>query len=59
MARKLDDSNRRARKVNPTRSGMRTGNPQLEAHEGEEVRSSPRQRTPRPRRKRAGPTRRD
>jgi hypothetical protein len=46
MPSKLDAENRRARRVNPTRSGRRTGNPQLEAHEGEEVRSSPRQRKP-------------
>jgi hypothetical protein len=29
MARKVDQQNRRADKVNPLRSGMRTGNPQL------------------------------
>jgi hypothetical protein len=59
MARKLDDANRRARKVNPSRSGMRTGNPQLEAHEGDQVRSSPRQRSPRRRGKAARAARRD
>jgi hypothetical protein len=59
MARKLNDANRRASKVNPTRSGMRTGNPQLAAHEGDEVRPSPRQRTPRRRGKPVSPSRRD
>ena len=51
MARKAEDANRRASKVNPSRSGMRTGNPQLEAHEGDEVRASPRRRAARPRAK--------
>jgi hypothetical protein len=55
MARSTDEANRRATRINPTRSGMRTGNPQLEAHEGDEVRSSPRQRTPRPRGKQLRP----
>jgi hypothetical protein len=41
MASKRDDTNRRAGKVDPSGSGMRTGNPQFEAHEGDEVRSSP------------------
>lgn len=47
MPRSLDQKNRRARQVNPKRSGVRTGNPQLESHEADEVRSSPRQRPPR------------
>jgi hypothetical protein len=47
VPRKLDDENRRAAKVNPTHSGVRTGNPQLEAREDDEGRDSPRQRTPR------------
>jgi hypothetical protein len=47
MARKLDDANRRAAKVNPGNAGVRTGNPQLEAHEGEKAGDSPRQRAPR------------
>ncbi len=29
MANKVDEQNRRADKVNPVRSGIRTGNPQL------------------------------
>jgi hypothetical protein len=53
MASKLDRENRRARRMNPLKSGRRTGNPQLEAHEGEDVRSSPRQRTAKPKRRRA------
>lgn len=47
MPRRLDEKNRRARQVNPLKSGVRTGNPQLESHEPHEVRSSPRQRKPR------------
>jgi hypothetical protein len=47
VPRKLDEKNRRATKLNPTRSGVRTGNPQLESHEGGEQRDSPRQRAPR------------
>ena len=47
MSRKLDDANRRAAKVNPSNAGIRTGNPQLEAHEGEESRDSPPQRASR------------
>ena len=43
MPRKLDDENRRAAKVNPTRSGVRTGNPQLKSRDSE-TRDSPRQR---------------
>ena len=43
MARKLDDENRRATGVDPSNVGVRTGNPQLEAHEGEKARDSPRQ----------------
>ena len=46
MPRKLDDENRRATKINPTSSGVRTGNPQLESHEGGESRDSPPQRAP-------------
>ncbi|HWG79485.1 MAG TPA: hypothetical protein VN681_06920 [Stellaceae bacterium] len=46
MPRKLDDENRRAAKVNPSRSGVRTGNPQLESHEGDKGHDS-RQRAPR------------
>jgi hypothetical protein len=53
MSRKLDDANRRAAKVNPSNAGVRTGNPQLEAHEGKEARDSPPQRAPR---QRATPT---
>ena len=49
MPRKLDDKNRRATKVNPTRSGVRTGNPQLKPRDSSEERDSPRQRAPRPR----------
>jgi hypothetical protein len=47
VARKTDDENRRAAEVNPSKSGIRTGNPQLEPHEGGTVHASPRQRTPR------------
>jgi hypothetical protein len=47
MRRSLDEKNRRARQVNPVKSGIRTGNPQLESHEADEVRSSPGQRAPR------------
>jgi hypothetical protein len=47
VPRKLDDENRRAAKVNPTRSGVRTGNPQLQSHEGGDGRDSPPQRRPR------------
>lgn len=47
MPRKLDDENRRAAKVNPTRSGVRTGNPQLESGEGGQGRDSPSRRRPR------------
>jgi hypothetical protein len=42
VARKPDDDNRRAAEVNPTKSGIRTGNPQLEPHDEGEVRASPR-----------------
>ena len=45
MPRKIDE-NRRADKLDPSESGIRTGNPQLEAHEADEPRSQPRQRTP-------------
>ena len=34
MAEKADEKNRRADNVNPLRSGIRTGNPQLNAREG-------------------------
>jgi hypothetical protein len=34
MPRRLDEKNRRADQVNPTKSGIRTGNPQLEAKAG-------------------------
>jgi hypothetical protein len=47
MPRTLDRKNRRARQLNPLKSGIRTGNPQLEAHDADEVRFSPRQRAPR------------
>ena len=47
MPRKLDDKNRRATKVNPTRSGVRTGNPQLKSRDSGEERDSPPQRAPR------------
>lgn len=47
MGRRIDTANRRAGRTNPEKSGIRTGNPQLEAHESDQVRSSPRQRTPR------------
>lgn len=47
MPRKTDDENRRAAEVNPAKSGIRTGNPQLEPYEGGAVRASPRQRAPR------------
>jgi hypothetical protein len=48
MTRKPTEENARAQNLNPTKAGMRTGNPQVVAHEGEEVRSQPRQRAPRP-----------
>ena len=41
VPRKLDDDNRRATKVNPTSSGVRTGNPQLEPRDSGEARDSP------------------
>ncbi len=44
MRRSIDEKNRQARQVNPLKSGVRTGNPQLESHDADEVRSSPRQR---------------
>ena len=47
VPRKLDDENRRAAKVNPTRSGVRTGNPQLKSRDSSAERDSPRQRPPR------------
>ena len=47
MPRKLNEENRRATKVNPSSSGVRTGNPQLESREGGKGRDSPRQRVPR------------
>jgi hypothetical protein len=47
MPRSLDEKNRHAPEVNPAKSGIRTGNAQLESHEPREVRSSPRQRKPR------------
>lgn len=34
MTRRLDDKNRRAAEVNPSKSGIRTGNPQLEPKTG-------------------------
>ncbi len=49
MPRKIDKENRRAERLNPSKAGVRTGNPQLEAHGEDEVRSLPRQRTPRQR----------
>jgi hypothetical protein len=48
MTRKPVEENARAENVNPSKTGMRTGNPQVAAHEGDEVRSQPRQRAPRP-----------
>jgi enterochelin esterase-like enzyme len=48
MPRNPTKENTRADNVNPTKTGMRTGNPQVKANEGEEVRSQPRQRAPRP-----------
>ncbi len=51
MPRKIDKENRRAERLNPSKTGVRTGNPQLEAHREDEVRSLPRQRTPRKRAK--------
>ncbi len=59
MPRKIDREDRRAERLNPSKAGVRTGNPQLEAHGEGEVRSRPRQRTPRrraARRVKAGPT---
>lgn len=47
MPRKPDDKNRRATKVNPTRSGVRTGNPQLKSRDSSDERDSPQQRAPR------------
>lgn len=35
MPKKLDEDNRRAPRTNPLRSGVRTGNPQLEPGSGE------------------------
>ncbi len=49
MPRKIDKENRRAERLNPSQAGVRTGNPQLEAHGEGGVRSLPRQRTPRKR----------
>lgn len=48
MPRKPAEENVRAEHVNPEKSGIRTGNPQLAAHEGGDIRSQPRQRAPRP-----------
>jgi hypothetical protein len=47
MPRTLDEKNRRARQTNPQKSGIRTGNPQLEPHAGGEARSAPRRHAPR------------
>lgn len=44
MMRKIDKKNERAGNVNPLKSGVRTGNPQLEEHEKRDVRIPPRQR---------------
>jgi hypothetical protein len=48
MPRNPTEENARAENLNPTKTGMRTGNPQVKANEGEAVRSRPRQRAPRP-----------
>jgi hypothetical protein len=42
MPRNIDEKNRRARRLNPLKSGIRSGNPQLAAHA--EGKSAPRQR---------------
>jgi hypothetical protein len=42
-----ESSNRRATKLNPSSAGIRTGNPQLEAHEDDKARDSPPQGAPR------------
>jgi len=47
MASNISRQNERAPRVNPIRSGMRTGNPQLEPHDAKEVRLPKRQRAPR------------
>ena len=44
MARKIVRKNEEAGNVNPLKSGIRTGNPQLEEHGAEDVRVPPRQR---------------
>ena len=44
MARKIVRKNEEAGNINPLKSGIRTGNPQLEEHEEEDVRVPPRQR---------------
>ncbi len=49
MPRKIDKENRRAERLNPSKTGVRTGNSQLEARGEDEIRSRPRQRTPRKR----------
>jgi hypothetical protein len=46
VTRKIVEENRRAEEMNPRKSGIRTGNPQLEPHEGEQVRTPERQRAP-------------
>lgn len=44
MTRKIVRKNEEAGNVNPLKSGIRTGNPQLEEHEEEDVHIPPRQR---------------
>jgi hypothetical protein len=47
MPHKLDEKHRRAPHINPAKSGVRTGNPQLESHEADDIRFSSRPRKPR------------
>lgn len=46
MSKKLDENNRRAPRVNPGKSGIRTGNPQLEPGSGEGGRANRPKRRP-------------
>jgi hypothetical protein len=58
MGRKLVRDNERAKRVNPIKSGIRTGNPQLEEHERTQARRPRGERVPKPAERGAAPRRR-
>lgn len=54
MARQNIRHNRQAKQLNPESGGIRTSNPQIDRHEGGDVRLPKRQRPPRASEKRRG-----